>query len=352
MVDKRLGANNGRSTSTGFTLVELLVVIAIIGILVALLLPAIQAAREAARRTQCQSNMKQLTLGSLNFESSRKKLPPSHYLSSDFSGGGRPKQVRHSTIQFLLSFMEETSVSALWNMNKTWDDQQPGATIDNFRLSQARVPVFRCPTAPDERATSDGAANTGTTDYRVCEEMSRGAGYALDLLIKAKEVTPRFTPWVAGDTDPKRAYVSMLWNRVDTVNLTTDFPRLKDCTDGTSQTFMWFESGGAPLEYIKGALSSNTSPRGTPISDGETQGGDSWANYENFYWIHPGKKADCPKALMNCTNNEEIYSFHNGGATFGMGDGAVRFISTDINPEVFVSLFTRSGSDIVGDTSF
>src|SRR6187399_799803 len=64
-----------RSTSTGFTLVELLVVIAIIGILVALLLPAVQAAREASRRTSCANNMKQLGLGFHNFENSRRKLP-------------------------------------------------------------------------------------------------------------------------------------------------------------------------------------------------------------------------------------------------------------------------------------
>src|SRR6476469_8683524 len=84
------GAWSHRPKLRGFTLVELLVVIAIIGILVALLLPAIQAAREAARRTSCQNNMKQLCLGTLNYESSKKELPPSKYQETVLPpGGGR-----------------------------------------------------------------------------------------------------------------------------------------------------------------------------------------------------------------------------------------------------------------------
>ena len=82
-------------TSLGFTLVELLVVIAIIGILVALLLPAIQAAREAARRSQCTNNMKQLGLGVLNYESGRKKLPPPG--QCDSTGGASTTYMIHST---------------------------------------------------------------------------------------------------------------------------------------------------------------------------------------------------------------------------------------------------------------
>ena len=75
----RLNFRKLRSRATAFTLVELLVVVAIIGVLVALLLPAVQAAREAARRTQCTSNLKQIGLGMLNYESSRKHFPPGQF---------------------------------------------------------------------------------------------------------------------------------------------------------------------------------------------------------------------------------------------------------------------------------
>src|SRR4051794_28849189 len=152
MINERPHATKELTRSRGFTLVELLVVIAIIGILVALLLPAIQAAREAARRSQCQNHMKQLGLGTLNYESSQKKLPPCMYAALDSSKGGRPVPVTHSTMQFLLPYMEETAVSAQWDMKKPWDDQTGGPTaVNNLSLSNTKVPVFRCPTAPDDR---------------------------------------------------------------------------------------------------------------------------------------------------------------------------------------------------------
>src|SRR3954465_12058582 len=109
-----------------FTLVELLVVIAIIGILVALLLPAIQAAREAARRSQCQNHVKQITLASLNYETARKVLPPSKIDSvvPNPSGFGQI-HAYHSTFQYILSYMEETQIADKWNFKQTWDYDDP-----------------------------------------------------------------------------------------------------------------------------------------------------------------------------------------------------------------------------------
>jgi prepilin-type N-terminal cleavage/methylation domain-containing protein len=135
----------------GFTLVELLVVIAIIGILVALLLPAIQAAREAARRSQCSNNLKQLSLACLNYESSRRKLPPGAFLGEGSAWSA-----------FILPYLEEGSVfDALTigedkNGNFQWGSaggkeyssvDELGEQFRNIRLVETVIQAFRCPSA-------------------------------------------------------------------------------------------------------------------------------------------------------------------------------------------------------------
>lgn len=311
-----------------FTLVELLVVIAIIGILVALLLPAIQAAREAARRSQCQNHVKQLTLASLNFESAKKTLPPSkiHAFVPSPSGFGQI-EVYHSTIQYILSYMEETAVADKWTFKQTWDwdDPTPGV-VDNKSLSQQTIPVLRCPSAPADRAQW-----TGACDYRVCDQISIGSGNWLPSMIASGAVKAR--------PNKKGTYDSLLFNKA-----LEPAAKLKQCTDGLSQTFMWFETGGAPIHYIRGLEDK---------VGGATFGGDSWANYNNYYVL--GNDAQYitkwGTGYMNIHNGNEIYSFHPGGAHFGMGDGAVRWINDSLDPEVFVSYFTRDSNDIINDSN-
>jgi prepilin-type N-terminal cleavage/methylation domain-containing protein len=329
------------SSSTGFTLVELLVVIAIIGILVALLLPAIQAAREAARRSACQMNMKQVCLATLNFESTKKHLPPSKWVEKiPVPGDLTGKEIGHSTMSYLLSYVEMSEVADLWNFKENWDYDDPALKTDNFELNKTPIPIFRCPTAPQERATTVGAVNklnTAAVDYRVCDAFATGAATnAINELITAGKVRPR--------KNSDGQYVSMLFN--DSVNgpsgTQSRFAKLNHTTDGTSQTMMWFETGGAPVRYKDGVAV----PGG--INDaGETQGGDTWAAYGNWYVVHNR----CGDSFFNCNNNEEIYSFHPNGGMFGFGDGAVRFIQDSIDPDVFVSLFTRDGDDIIDEST-
>ena len=158
------GTNRGRGPGTcaqhGFTLVELLVVIAIIGVLVALLLPAIQSAREAARRTQCRNNLKQIGLAALNFENTHRTLPPPHVLpeGGGLIGGPSFYSGLGSMFVLLLPYLEEGAKYETYDLTKppTESGPSPGcaASCSNRRRSarfrpasgfpQHRAPVRAC----------------------------------------------------------------------------------------------------------------------------------------------------------------------------------------------------------------
>ena len=150
----------------GFTLVELLVVIAIIGILVALLLPAVQAAREAARRSQCSNNLKQIGLAILNYESARGALPPGARLIIDTTGGSWVVKEENSTILLdILPYLEGGAIFSQIELD--------GYVTDQKQLAQTVIPAYLCPSQDhgpflrrpgtfDELATFDYAASNGS----------------------------------------------------------------------------------------------------------------------------------------------------------------------------------------------
>jgi prepilin-type N-terminal cleavage/methylation domain-containing protein len=320
-----------RNCSPAFTLVELLVVIAIIGILVALLLPAIQAAREAARRATCQSHLKQMALATLNFETQRKVLPPSKWLELVST-----KVVGHSTMTYLLPYVEEQAIADKWDWKNTWSwPDNAKKPFDNDTLKETPIAIFRCPTAPQERTTTTTSGvvelNPAAVDYRVCDAFATGSANALQEQITANKVKAR--------PNTRGGYHSMLFNESNSSTVKSEYAKLRYTTDGTSQTMMWFETGGAPVKYKNGA------PDMSNATANETQGGNTWADYANWYVVHNR----CGDSFFNCNNNEEIYSFHVGGAYFAFGDGAVHFVNTTIDPDAFVSLFTRDGNDILSD---
>ena len=317
------------AANSGFTLVELLVVIAIIGILVALLLPAVQSARESARRSSCQNNVRQLGIATLNYESAHSELPPPRWIIPAANNNGI--EARHSIVTYLLEYMEQSPIADKWKFERTWNHSDPTADVDNNRLSQTTIEMVRCPTVPFQRAAYPGA-----TDYTVCEEIESSDDHqkgneTLDQFVKQGLVRERRNAWgiyhsVLSVIGPKGGQ-----RRV----------RLRDTTDGLSTSFMWFETGGRPLYILDGEEQFITN-RGA-VNQRLTSGGASWAKYENWHDVHD----HCGTSMMNCNNDEEIYSFHNGGCFFGMGDASVHFIQDSIDPQVFVALFTRDSGDIV-----
>jgi prepilin-type N-terminal cleavage/methylation domain-containing protein/prepilin-type processing-associated H-X9-DG protein len=322
-------------TRHGFTLVELLVVIAIIGILVALLLPAIQAAREAARRIQCTNNLKQIGLAILNYENSNRVLPLAYtpsYGGGKYKPGNCPAVAAasvpsnnlpsHNVLSFILRFMEQQALYDQIDFKRPWNDY-PGLAgrTPNYKVVKVDIPDFICPSAP-------ARVNAWASDYAVCTFLDPPSYCNSEL--SGLATTKR---------DP-----SQLQGLLDDVPIA-----IRKVTDGMSKTFMFFEDGGRPLYYIKGALQppiDTPSPiTGLYKESGSGAIAPEWANHGQYYgW---GNGSECGvTTVMNCTNNNETYSFHPGGCNFLFGDGSVSFLTEDVDFDTFVSLFTRSAGDI------
>ena len=289
-----------RRFSRAFTLVELLVVIAVIGILVALLLPAVQAAREAARRMHCRSNMKQIGLAIHNYEATHRLFPPP-----------RSRNPGHSMSTFILPYLEQQPVFDKFDLSLNW------SAAANKPARDVEIDVFLCPTAPGNR-TVDGRRYY-VSDYAVCENFINSAD--------------RRRLIAEGHISERRDWFNLF--QPDFEGPST----IAGVRDGLSNTFMLFEDGGRPLKYLENGRRGD--PDASPM---EPLSGAAWAAEDADFWIHHVCNTS---QMFNCTNNNEIYSFHPNGANFLYGDGSVHFHSDNMDAETFVSLFTRAAGDRV-----
>ncbi len=358
-----LGAAPRRSRVRAFTLVELLVVIAIIGVLVALLLPAVQAAREAARRAQCQNNLKQIGLACLNYESAKGTLPYGNMLmwpdttprSPMPRGTGAAKYGSGWTLE-IMPFAENQQLKALYQPGV--NTALTGTTPEALKMKQLRetpVPAYACPsdhpmelTAPAS-GPAGGAVQFWPGSYRACA--GRGDGYVTWYLWEALPMGMGDPPGPAGSgttpgkrihdgwRGPMHAVGGKLTGALDR-GFALQPEALKSITDGTSNTLLAAEQ-----------TDFNTIPSGNN-RDYNRRGlwAYSWGNYamsqttpqDRTLWGDFGRCNVLEGAAPNVGASNRAcmsgwYSLHNGGMNSVNCDGHVEFVDFNIDMQVWAT---------------
>ncbi|GIX03920.1 MAG: prepilin-type N-terminal cleavage/methylation domain-containing protein [Planctomycetaceae bacterium] len=358
MVIKPQSLDYRQPSRTGFTLIELLVVIAIIAILIALLLPAVQQAREAARRTQCRNNLKQIGLAMHNYESTHGVLPPGRLTRVV----GTVTDTKYNAWGVLiLPFIDQAPLYNQYNTSWRWND--PG----NQNVVSTVLPVYLCPSVPgsgrfdrSQTVNPDPPVQGQVIDgYSGKNTRPAAAGdYGSISRLDSQFFTRR------GLADPG-AYA-----RNGLICRPSESPstRLRDCTDGLSNTMMVVENAGAPIWYHAGGPGTaaqitalgTAAPRvvtGTTFLGEGTGWADPDKNMSVAGWVNSGSlmyaaasatpSGSYSLSPINGTNDSEPFGFHEGGVLAVFGDGSVKFISENIDMNLFGAMCTRAGGEQV-----
>ncbi|MGL4513020.1 MAG: DUF1559 domain-containing protein [Lacipirellulaceae bacterium] len=342
----------GHSSRAGFTLVELLVVIAIIGILVALLLPAVQAARAAARRTQCQNNLKQVGLALMNYESARKRLPPGALHASKFTTATRndflpsSRNWRGTWVTAVLSYFEEGALASQLDL------KQSVFVPLNQRLLSTTIGSIRCPDdAESELRFFDPSDPTGAL-----------GGFAKGNYAVAYNRDDSFSI-----SDHEKVEYRAAFNAVAQYGA-----KLGELVDGTSKTILASEILTFPSNVdIRGAW-------GHPAGSGFVADRNERAAFQDRVFGSPaamtpnkaplqvlefdrpaycgddsagqsGSGNSCIEALEGQEANIGARSNHSGGVHACFGDGSVQFIAEDVNAFAWAFMISIADGQVLGD---
>jgi prepilin-type N-terminal cleavage/methylation domain-containing protein/prepilin-type processing-associated H-X9-DG protein len=349
-----------KRTAGGFTLVELLVVIAIIGTLVGLLLPAVQTARESARRSSCMNNLKQLALANQTYHDAKKSFPPGGR-SYGFSLGSAytapsgtaippdPIILNMNGMLLLLPFIEEDNLYAKFNMSGAFGNSKhtaaaasvmatPNAIASgNAALSGTLLPQLICPSDTSPRFIP---AKTGHYSPEADDSVStvRAAKTSYEFVSKADEIDKpnawKYRTMYSGEL--LKMYV--FGENSDT--------KIKDITDGSSRTFLMGERtlltrhNGSLIEATgnwayRGRYHVGVDPNPTGIIAGYTPGLNVWIDMSGTGRMGVRGFASTPS------------STHPGGVHFAFCDASVRFMNQNTNVTTLFQLSTRAGGENV-----
>lgn len=315
----------------GFTLVELLVVLAIIGVLVSLLLPAVQMAREAARRMQCQNNLKQIGLALHNHESSRKCVPPlGDYLSAGSS-------VYWSVHAKLLPYLEQSNLQALIDFSKPISSQP--------HVARLRVPYLLCPSEVNDRERPDSPT---FTHYPLCyganagvwhiaqPPADRGDGvFLINRSLRLSEITDglsntlgmaevkAFTPYLRDGGNPSTA-----------TNVPSD-PSLVASFGGEFKT----DSGHTEWVDARTHQTGFTTTFAPNTKVPYTTGGKTYDI--DFNSMREGRSTSLPTYAVVTSR-----SYHAGGVNILLMDGSVRMVTNSIELAIWQGMGSRSGGEV------
>jgi prepilin-type N-terminal cleavage/methylation domain-containing protein/prepilin-type processing-associated H-X9-DG protein len=362
----------------GFTLIELVVVLAILGVLLGLLLPAVQKVREAANRMKCANNLKQFGLAIHGFHEGRGNLPPG--ITTWMNG----EDAAHTGFTYMLPYLEQDNVYRQFDLRKQWYARP------NYAPVAVEIPLFYC---PSNRASGSmdltaevfvwGGAlppRVGSTDYVLC----KGANAAIHQNASLIPLACRGVFNVYADS-----------SNPDFINLdgTTAglVVRLADVTDGTSTTFAIGEGAGNSPRYLLREMSYNDKgvivgpgPAINPYTGQTIQPDQAWAAAslagENHPWytsifgvtaqyglppnprdepmnsrlVMPSAYADTEFRSHWYGDNRSGWAFisgfrslHPGGCNFLFCDGSVRWVSSGIAPAVYRGLSTYGGGEVI-----
>jgi prepilin-type N-terminal cleavage/methylation domain-containing protein/prepilin-type processing-associated H-X9-DG protein len=311
---------------TGFTLIELLVVIAIIGILIALLLPAVQKIREAAARLQCQNNLHQIGLAMHNYHDANGTFPSGHYVTGPANG---PNLYFANWAILLLPYVEQEPLFRLY------DNTVPNTHARNVPVVQTYVKIYACPTDPNgnriltPESKNDAATPTVsymTGSYRGMSGVSatgfdQWAGYPSEIVVNQRV---------------NSGYRGVLHTDGPSTGLTAE--RITNISDGTSNTL------------LIGERTTRTHPtRGT-----------FWANSFNLYslsgaFAQSAALLDDYDACLKVASDQAQCKYGwgsthtSGGINFVFADGSVHSISRTIDMRIFLALSTIANGEVIPD---